>query len=268
MTIDPTVPQELYALQTWFAKWLSQPMRPYGSAATRELRRIVADGPSLRGDQRFAIYNQQYWLRLYSALQKEFPTLLALFGDQEFNASLAEPYFLSHPPKDWSLRRIGRYLAHWLFCHYHDDDRWLVLAIASLDDAYERAWWERSLAPVQMGQEEKALSLQPFVIPLTLQCDLVSFRTLLLQRPAEDWIEQPLPPIDPSGPFFVVIYRNPQHQICHEVISEKEYYFLKAFDNPLGTMIADVCIGMEDASDVASWLSKWGARQWLSVKTQ
>jgi len=64
------------------------------------------DGPLSCGAERLAVYNRQYWFRLFTVLQAGFPLTARLMGFWEFNA-VAENYLLVHPPRAWDIEQIA-----------------------------------------------------------------------------------------------------------------------------------------------------------------
>lgn len=56
--------------------------------------------------ERLAIYNRQYWIRLFSALQTEFPLCAALLGAWRFNHAAAA-FLEAHPPAHFDLARAA-----------------------------------------------------------------------------------------------------------------------------------------------------------------
>ena len=78
------VPLALEELQIWFANHLTRTFRDigefnlpnYSEAVNQEIRSRIAPGPTLSAEQRFGIYNQQYWWRLFVLLQEAYPTLV------------------------------------------------------------------------------------------------------------------------------------------------------------------------------------------------
>ena len=62
-------------------------------------------GPLANGAERLAVYNRQYWFRLFSVLHAGFPLVARLVGYWEFN-EVAAHYLLAHPPRGWDIEQI------------------------------------------------------------------------------------------------------------------------------------------------------------------
>lgn len=177
------VPSDLYKLQQWFAKAITTPL----NLEIAESERYIA-APS----ERIKIYQEQYWFRLISAMQENFPTLTALFGHHDFNHVLAIPYLSQKPSRHWSINHLGMDLPAWIEAHYEAPDKLLVYHAASLDSAFV----ELFLAPPS--------TLRTFKLPF----NLFSFRTELLKRPPEYWLGNDFPLLEKGREYYFVLYRN------------------------------------------------------------
>lgn len=62
-------------------------------------------GPSAKGAERLAVYNRQYWFRLFDALQTAFPLTARLVGYWSFNDTAAR-FLLARPPRGWSIDEV------------------------------------------------------------------------------------------------------------------------------------------------------------------
>ena len=116
------IPCSLEVMQHWFAHLITSPILQcdedqiplFSPDAVPEIRKKIASTPTLKPEERLGLYRQQYWWRLIEVMQDLFPTLVALLGHEEFNSLIAEPYLLSHVPKDWFISNIGSDLPEWL----------------------------------------------------------------------------------------------------------------------------------------------------------
>ncbi|MGD0679030.1 MAG: DNA-binding domain-containing protein [Polyangiaceae bacterium] len=71
--------------------------------------RIVVDaldGPTATGADRLAVYNRQYWFRLFEVLQNAFPLTSRLIGYWAFN-EYATRYLRVRPPRGWDIDQVG-----------------------------------------------------------------------------------------------------------------------------------------------------------------
>ncbi len=199
---EPTPPKTLLAMQTWFASFLTRPLHTmsgplllpvYERSSIQDIEQHIAPGLILRPEEQIGYYNQQYWWRLFGLLHKHYPALVCLFGHADFNAFIAEPYFLRYPPTSWFLPDLGRLLPAWIEESYHEEDREIVLNVAQVDQAHEQLLHENEGAQIQ----------------LTLDGDFLALRKALLEHPVEHWQTADFPELKwfPT-PRELVLYRT------------------------------------------------------------
>jgi len=68
----------------------------------RDLVDGVTPGPTATPVERLAIYNRQYWFRLFGVLHGAFPLTTRLLGHWTMN-DYAARFFLEHPPRHWDI---------------------------------------------------------------------------------------------------------------------------------------------------------------------
>lgn len=102
-------PAELVGFQKWFGGEASRPLReepargPHlrsaraGAKRAREADARLRTAQGLSGFERLNVYNRQYWFRLVSILQEEYPCAVHLLGLDAFN-TWAVKYVHAHPP--------------------------------------------------------------------------------------------------------------------------------------------------------------------------
>lgn len=107
-----SVPTWLADFQAQFGRALRAPLdRRTGTlrAAMATYERAFCDevrpGPRLGRRERLAVYNRQYWLRLFGLMGKEFPVTARLVGHWEFNG-LVTRFLLEHPPAGWDIEAV------------------------------------------------------------------------------------------------------------------------------------------------------------------
>ncbi len=105
------------------------------------------DGPRAVAADRLAVYNRQYWFRLFGVLQTAFPLTSRLLGHWHFNEHSAR-FLLAHPPRHWDLDRapdgFEDFLADSLGEHAHRD---VLLDAAQLDAAWRVIFRAPATAP-------------------------------------------------------------------------------------------------------------------------
>lgn len=88
-------------------------LRAYLLDGTPGIERHVVGTAKADAHTRLDIYGDGYALRLIECLQKDFPALAALMGDDAF-AALARAYIAQHPSRHFSVRYVGARLAEFV----------------------------------------------------------------------------------------------------------------------------------------------------------
>ncbi|MBK8254187.1 MAG: putative DNA-binding domain-containing protein [Polyangiaceae bacterium] len=119
----------------------------------------ISSGPMLGAAERLAVYNRQYWCRLFSVMQSEYPLVSRLVGYWFFN-ELAAQFLLKHPPCTADIQEA----ADGFFAFLQDTllnslvqpqrmiERRLVVQAAAVDEAFREAF----RAPVERAYEPSA----------------------------------------------------------------------------------------------------------------
>jgi hypothetical protein len=116
---------KLLAIQRRMARAVMAPLTPseHMSGTTsdgRSMRRVASSfikpNDRLTSFERLEIYNRQYWWRVLSSFDEDFPGLRAVLGDRRFDA-LAEAYITECPSRSFTLRNLGSQLPSWLAKH-------------------------------------------------------------------------------------------------------------------------------------------------------
>lgn len=156
-------PQWLAELQARFGSIIRTPL----DRSTGTLRAAVtaydplavsdaSDGPRSVATERLAVYNRQYWFRLFTVLQRSFPITARLLGAWEFNG-FASRFLLAHPPQGWDLDHapdgFARSLIDALDGHAQVD---ALVDAATLDDAWRRLFRAPETQPFHPSAEDAA----------------------------------------------------------------------------------------------------------------
>lgn len=81
-----------------------------------EAKAFIKPNDRLSSFDRLEIYNRQYWFRLYSSFEEDFPGLAAVIGRRRFDG-LMRAYLTEHPSRSFTLRNLGSRLESWLLEH-------------------------------------------------------------------------------------------------------------------------------------------------------
>lgn len=272
--IEASCPNTLLEIQTWFAKIITSPLQEsnqadlpiYTSCLIDEIRERIAPSPQLKSEERVGIYHQQYWWRLITIMQELYPSLVHLFGYEEFNRLIAEPYLLDCPPQDWFLSRIGSHLPEWLKKNYQEKNSSLVSGLASLDFAYECLIFTGILPKIESNElpkcDREILYLQPFVMLFEFDVDFFTFRTQLLEHPPIYWQTHAFPQIKKrrKKTFFVLFRKNEED--FYEQISEAQFALLRRFQE--GAALIDLIPLLAACDHIVEWFQTIASRSWLS----
>jgi len=82
----------------------------------REAASFIKPNDSLSSLERLEIYNRQYWFRLYSSFEDDFPGLQAVLGRRQFERVM-RAYLDACPSISFTLRDLGSRLHFWLTEH-------------------------------------------------------------------------------------------------------------------------------------------------------
>src|ERR1700756_597320 len=151
-----------------------------GVSNASEAARFIKPNDRLSSFERLEIYNRQYWFRLYSSFEEDFPGLKAVLGTTKFER-LMRDYLSDRPSQSFTLRNLGSQLETWLVAHpeYLEPRRQLAMDMTRLEWAHIEAFDAGENSPLDADDlaaidEHSQLHLQPYL------------RVLELQYPVED----------------------------------------------------------------------------------
>jgi hypothetical protein len=190
---EPTSAPGLLEIQRRMAAAVMHPLtraetmprrRRDGASNTSEADAIIRPNDRLTSFERLEIYNRQYWFRLYTSFEEDFPGLQAILGRAKFDA-LMRTYLTDCPSESFTLRNLGSRLEAWLELHPQLISPHAELArdMVRLEWAHIEAFDSEEKPPlgaqafVRMG-EESTLHLQPHI------------RLLALSYPVDDLLLQ------------------------------------------------------------------------------
>jgi Putative DNA-binding domain len=155
-----------------------------GTSNLSEADSIIRPNDRLTSFERLEIYNRQYWFRLYTCFEEDFPGLQAILGRTRFDA-LMRAYLTECPSESFTLRNLGSRLESWLTQH----PEWIEPHTTLAQDMVRLEWahieaFDGEERP-QLGaeglasiNEDSDLHLQPYL------------RVLSLSYPVEDLLLQ------------------------------------------------------------------------------
>jgi hypothetical protein len=146
-----------------------------GASNQREAEELLKPNDRLSSFERLEIYNRQYWFRLYSSFEEDFPGLKAIVGNAKFER-LMRGYLTDIPSTSFTLRNLGSRLVEWLEAHPEHVAPRSALAmdmvrlewahIETFDSAEEEVLDADDLAAID---DDSRLRLQPYLRVLEMQ---------------------------------------------------------------------------------------------------
>jgi hypothetical protein len=215
------------------------------------------------------IYREQFWIRHVNCLREDFPVLLALVGDEKFEAIVAD-YLDAFPPRKFQLRHLGENLADFL---------------ATRDDALLADLARVEWAFIDAFDAPDAPPLDPATISAIAEDDWPNARLVLhpslqllgLSHPANRmrdawWADKEKRPIErvERAPANVVVYRHKSLLLYTEVMDALPFEMLSllARGKSLGAagdeLAASTNRAEEIESSIGAWFTRWSGLGWIS----
>jgi hypothetical protein len=145
-----------------------------GASIAAEAGSFIKPNDRLTSFERLEIYNRQYWFRVFSSFEEDFPGLKSVVGGHRFDA-LMRAYLEAHPSRSFTLRNLGSSLVPWLRQNprYADPHSDAAIAMAALEWAHIEAFDNESRQPLSAEQIEtlddtSCIALQPYLRLLDL----------------------------------------------------------------------------------------------------
>jgi hypothetical protein len=282
------IPLEVKNLQEWFASIIVRPITENegvdpvsasGSSIKKEAAYFILPSHCLEPHQRIEIYNKQYWWRLISVMQKNFPLTLRLLGYTKFE-KISVQYLLKYPPDYWSLTVIGRNFPDWIKGNYEFNDLELIFYAAETDLYFYfssiASHFPSISKEVVAGKNflNENINLQPYVFLLKSSYDLPVLREIILKSDPEDWKDRQIPKIMQNDLYFV-IFRNNKNNISWKKISQEEYLLLRFFKNGANILKACDWIALQESffQEIMTkkfhiWIQSWTQLGWFTLSPE
>ncbi len=296
LTVNESQVGELMQLQRRMANAVMQPLtanetmrlqREDCTPMQDEAAAFIKPNDRLTSFERLEIYNRQYWFRLYSAFEEDFPGLQAVLGNIAFE-QLMHTYLEACPSASYTLRNLGARLAGWLEENpsWIEPRRQLALDMTRLEWAHIEAYDAAELpiltpeymAAINVGTH---LHLQPYVHLLEVSYpvdDLLiqvrheagssntSSNNAAMERKLKSvpLIEQ----IEPAH-LYLAIHRQ-QFMVYYKQLAPEEYRLLRALkpNEPMGLAIDIAFVESQIAEQdrgalVQQIFQAWATLGWL-----
>jgi hypothetical protein len=161
----------------------------------------VLSRPAAGGVEGLAVYNRQYWFRLFGALQSAFPLTSRLMGYWAFN-EIGARYLLAHPPRGWDVEQVADAFPHFFetsLAESAPEIRSALIESVRIDAAYREVFRAPQLPSFQPSASDAPhllagqLVVSPALRLVSEQRPLLALRRVLLEAPGEAAVE--LPPL-------------------------------------------------------------------------
>jgi hypothetical protein len=218
-----------------------------GATNETEAGAIIRPNDRLSSFERLEIYNRQYWFRLYTSFEEDFPGLAAIVGRRQFEG-LMRAYLTDHPSTSFTLRNLGSELISWLALHpeWVEPRNLLAMDMVQLEWAHIEAFDGADLPrptpeSFAAADDTTCFKLQPWLRMLELHYPvddllievrneagssdgasnnaLVSRRTRIVRKASALHPEQ----------IFLAVHRQ-QNSIYYRRLDAEEFRMLTAFD--------------------------------------
>lgn len=282
---------ELAELQAWFGRAISQPLpteypdNPLAVSSpdleSEADARLNGKG-GLSGFGRLGVYNQQYWFRLITIMQGEYPCAVHIIGLREFNQWVIR-FLQAHPPASPFLANLDADFLTYMGREYGAADSEAVLQAIAYDRALSKAFDAPeglSLAaaagtdpgdPVSvMTIMSQRLALAPHVAVLRLGYDFDAYRALCL---GDESLEESFELKALEAESCLVLYRDADFDLAQEPVTAAALAVLQEFRAP--SLLAEAFERLEGRlsaaeqseleTRLASWFQDWVARGWLCI---
>lgn len=272
LAFDLKVPSSVIAIQKWVASIITRPLSeesqmqmiaPSGRLMSEEAAEFILPNRKLSADKRIQIYNQQYWWRLLSILQDNFPALTRIFGYTDFNRSIGVPFLMKYTPHHWALSALGCEMTCWIEEEYDAADKPLIHAMAVLDLAYQNSFTALHVPSVEASLQllTTKLRLQEHVKLFSFPFDALSFRSQLVQESVEFWIDADFPVLPKNKEYFFLLYRSSNNLISYKTLEKAEWVLLH--DITKGLSIEEACDHLEKMGGELYTTAQLGIEKWI-----
>ena len=125
----------------------------------------VLDAPNTSAAERLAVYQRQYWFRLFTALQTAFPLTAHLVGPWQFNEYAAQ-FLVAHPPQGWDIEHAADGFDEFLASSLAGDlERAATIEASRIDAAWRDVFRAPAATPFRPSPDDAARLLDARLDP-------------------------------------------------------------------------------------------------------
>ena len=270
----PEVPPGLAVLQQRFAEAMRTPLelgtaeggyRLHPERYPPELTASICPDRGQPGAIRLASYNRQYWFRLLTVMQEEYPLLRHLLGLSDFNRMVID-YLTAYPSVSPQLRHLSDALVDFLAEHEGWGSR-RRRQCARLEHAHIQAFdaEHRPPAVLTAATLSAPLRLQPHLTLIAEDWDLVDWRARV-RLDHDDAITVILT----ERPAWWAIWRHRDGVRSTRLGAHQHALLVRiAQGEPLSAACAGLAEGLDETqtafvmANIQGWFSRWAASGWF-----
>lgn len=194
-------PAWLADFEARFGDAIRTPLDRTSGTLTATPRAYDAELAREAGEEKLAVYNRQYWFRLFDVMQSAFPLTTRLLGAWTFNA-LAEKFLLEHPPTGWDVDHAPDAFEYFVIAEEQPAE---IAEAAWIDAAYREVFRAPKTTPFRPTAEDAAklldsrLEPSPAFAVIVEHFALIDLRKKILAERAESRVDTPQRLASPRG---------------------------------------------------------------------
>lgn len=220
-----------------------------GSADQALLESIgILNQAPIAADDRIGIYQTAFEIRMYEALEEDFPEISNVLGDEEF-AAFSKEYLAAYPSQSWTLAELGDRLPE-----FAATSRWISQLPFLADLAHLE--WSRVLS-------EHAANSEQLDILLLSQLQAEEHHSVIVALAASvqllrcEWAVHRQCEPQASN---LAIYRDPSGEIRELELSSAQWTLMRklATGRSVGEIVND--LSAVSPQDVTAWFADWTSK--------
>lgn len=216
------------------------------SSVEKEASSFIKPNDRLNSFERLEIYNRQYWFRLFSSFEEDFPGLKSIVGSRRFE-KLMRAYLEAHPSRSFTLRNLGSSLVKWLKENpqYTQPMTGDAVAMAALEWAHIEAFDNEQRPALTTSEiaaldETSHLELQPYLrlleAPSAVDDALIAIRDASQGAGAQAsnavsiHLVRRVRSLKPApGHIYLAVHRH-ENSVYYKRLAKEDYLLLRAFE--------------------------------------
>ena len=191
-------------------------LRATPSSFDEALVNMTTDGPAADRTERIAIYNRQYWFRLFTTFHDAYPLTTRLLGAWEMN-DYAARFLCARAPSHWDLASATEGFESFLESDLTAKDepvRRTLVEAARIDRAWQLVFLAPAVPKFRFEEVDAArlldarLVLSPAVIFVAEHAPLMDLRRRIMNEPGDARVAMPAPFDPPRSRSWALVRRD------------------------------------------------------------